>query len=181
VNEFVYLGASFLIAIAGLILSALWNRFYFHTGIPVFSRVVDLESVKEEKIRVISAVLHNDENETMGNFGPKILFKEIAENELAFREEIWGSSIFRYFPIMHGRIIIDPEMKQLKVLGLTNWYVLCLPLMYFSITKTNGRSDETNLIFLYVTTGWALIMYTLQFIRYIYVVKYVREVINDNL
>lgn len=100
-----------------------WNRTYFATGIRFFNARIPAPAVKREHMATDSL-----ERDVGGNTWLAQEFHFMPDGSIAFREgSIRGTSLHRYFPIMHGRIEVDAERNEIRVIGLCNLVVLALP------------------------------------------------------
>ncbi len=104
-----------LIAIAELIVSGTWQPFYFTWGIPIYWKSVRLSAPPELSIDILNNQFSQDE------YIP-FLFKRINRHEIAFREVFFSLQRINYTPIMHGLIRYDDKIKELKIIGLVNWF-----------------------------------------------------------
>lgn len=108
---------SLLLIEAALLVS--WNQPYFRFGLPLFRRRVVVPT---------AALLHFPfgqlEREVASGAWPALLFHPMADRSCAFRESFGLHLGWRYPPLMRGRIVIDRQRSEIRVLGLGNWTAL---------------------------------------------------------
>ena len=151
-----------VITIIEIVLSAKWNAFYFTVGLPIFVRRIDRVVVMqdqsiEELMQAATTIA-----------GTPLLFRRLAPDVIAFREKPFGGSI-HYMPIMHGVIRRRPEEATAVVLGLANWYIVALIVM-FAVLLGSGFIDVAPYLL-----GAVAIVYFIQAIRYGRVAKALRR------
>jgi hypothetical protein len=155
-------GIVLAIAVVEIVLSAKWNRFYFTAGLPIFirriDRVVGIENLSLDELQKSAATVA----------GTPLLFRRLAPDTIAFREKPFGGSI-HYIPIMHGLIRRRPEEATVVVLGLANWYIVALILM-FALLMGKRFFDVAAYLLAAVA-----IVYLVQAIRYGRVAKALRR------
>lgn len=117
------LGIVAAILIVEIVLSARWSDFYFTVGLPIFwrrvDRVIGLENQSLNELLQAAATVA----------GTPLLFRRLSPDIIAFREKAFGGSI-HYMPIMHGVIRRRVEESTAVVVGLVNWYIVALIVMF---------------------------------------------------
>jgi hypothetical protein len=106
-----------------ILLSIMWKKIYFKSGIPIFSKTLNSPNKTIEADNLIKNL--NDKFESTG-YTPSIYFKQIDQNTIAFRNKMFEISLFSYIPVMHGKISFDKNDSKIYVTGLANW----LPLVF---------------------------------------------------
>jgi hypothetical protein len=135
------------LALAELFLSLTWNYAYFFYGIPIFSRQVDIY----DRAAVLPSPDEMDEK-FQSALGMSMAFKVLSENDMAFREKAVQFSFFRYAPVMHGIIKVQPAERSVRVVGMLNWSMAGFSALFFYIVRTTRLCNVTAL---------ALIMFVL--------------------
>ena len=102
-----------------LFLSARWSTCYFTAGIPIYQRIILVQSgiVRMPTAGEVEAALPDS-----GRSAP-VLVRRIGKNRFAFREKLFHFGI-AYSPLMHGCITCNPATGEIKVRGCLNWYIL---------------------------------------------------------
>ncbi len=144
-----------------IVLSAKWNLFYFTRGLPIFirrvDRVVTLEEVSLDDLQKSTATVA----------GTPILFRRLSPEAIAFREKGLGGSI-HYMPIMHGLIRRRPEEASIVVLGMANWYIVAL-IVLFAVLMGSDFLDVAPYLL-----GAVAVVYLIQSVRYSRIAKVLR-------
>ncbi len=111
--------------LAETILSAIWNRTYFMTGIPIFVMRIPVElrhsnipSAQQLETRFYSA------------WASSLVFKEIDLHTYGFREKFFEFRLVGYSPIMHGVLVFDHSSNEVIVKGFANWFILSFSLIW---------------------------------------------------
>jgi hypothetical protein len=122
----VFIFSLVLIAIIEAVISGRWNPTYFRVGIPVYSKTLLFEDASPESLE---AEALNDAFRR--SLTPSLVFKKIGVGEFAFREKLFQFVLLTYTPIMHGRLQISPTSREVRVIGLLNWWILAFVLAFF--------------------------------------------------
>ena len=105
------------------ILQATWNRFYLTKGLAIVTfhfpslalrkGLPFLSELKDEFPFSVSLPF-------TGSSLPEIVFREVGNHTLAFRERIFS----RRIPIglMHGLLEFQPKKRQVVVIGIVSWF-----------------------------------------------------------
>ena len=153
------IAAVIAVAIVELILSARWTRGYFVYGIPIFVRRV----MRPQGIAEVS--LDELQKSTASAAGPQLVFRRLAPDVIAFREELLSGGVLHYSPIMHGCIRHDPMEGAVRVVGLLNWFVAAFVSVLVAML---GRG---MLAMLPLLAGVVAVIYFIQAVRYNRVAK----------
>jgi hypothetical protein len=111
------------IAIIEALISGRWNPTYFRVGIPIYSKTLPFEGAAPEALG--EEALNNVFRRSLT---PSLVFKEIGVGEFAFREKLFQFVLLTYTPIMHGRLEISSVSREVRVIGLLNWWILAFVL-----------------------------------------------------
>jgi hypothetical protein len=113
---FTIFSAMMLSMLADIILSATWAKFYFTTGLALFSRDVPIEihHTNSPSASLLNSKLYSF---WMGAF----IFKQLEANKYGFRREFFS---FAPRPMMHGLVSFDPENNRLIVIGYLDWFMV---------------------------------------------------------
>lgn len=154
------------------ILSCRWKRFYFEYGLPLFEKNIYLnESCLEVSIFVEKM---NYKFKSSG-YSPSLYFKEMDENTTAFREKMFELSLFTYTPLMHGKISLSQNNKNIKITGLSNWFPLAFLFLWYSSLLPN-ISIQKDLIFLLAPILIFGVIYIIQRNKYLNLCTYITDI-----
>ena len=149
---------------ADILFSAIWFRFYFKLGMPIF---FSKRRCDEVPLKKIINEQKNSKNEVFYRF----IFKTYSNNEIAFRDKIF---INWQTPIMHGLIIFSDEKEELSIVGYINWYFIPFLLYFIFIFASSPLKNEiTTVLFLMLIV--ILSIYLPQFYRYNSLLKAIFE------
>lgn len=101
--------------------AGLWYAPFYRTGLPVYKKQFYLPSVISTKLSIDQL-----DAEFQSGFTSSIVFREIGEDEYAFREALLQIRFLSYTPLMHGHILIDPRRGIVTVVGRLYWTVFSL-------------------------------------------------------
>ncbi len=105
-----------------LILNRWWVPAYFRKGILLFKKSFRFYKESSPLIDDLNSDLTFEFHRALL---PAIVFDNISDNEIAFRESFIHFGIPNLF-IMRGLIKIDKTKRQVIMMGFLNWYVLCI-------------------------------------------------------
>jgi hypothetical protein len=145
------IGILVLIGILEIIMSAVWLRFYFIIGIPLFRRTIKVTS---EKILILSAQELEDDLPELA-WRPPLLVRNIDTMKFAFREKLLFLG-FSYVPVMHGCMNYDSNKEELVISGFDNWYALLFSIFFIFLTVA-FMFESKELMFLILPIGLLLI------------------------
>jgi hypothetical protein len=149
------------IAIVQAVISGRWNPIYFRVGIPVYSKTLLFEKAAPESLGEDAL---NDAFRR--SLTPSLVFKEIGVGEFAFREKLFQFVLLTYTPIMHGRLQISSISREVRVIGLLNWWILAFVSTFFIFFG----NDLSFLPFMLLVLG---AIYLFQKVKYDKVCKFV--------
>ena len=102
-------------------LAGLWYAPFYRSGLPVYKKQFYSPSVISTKLTIDRL-----DTEFQSGFTSSIVFREIGEDEYAFREALLQIRFLSYTPLMHGHILIDPRRGIVTVVGRLYWTVFSL-------------------------------------------------------
>jgi hypothetical protein len=142
-----------LVAVVEVALTGWWVPFYFQYGVPVFrARRIGVPTLPPD---AEGQLAERGDGRLMRAFA----FRRLSTHEIAFRERMWGSGLFRYTPLMHGLIRHVPEEGAIYVTGLLNWYPAAF-ISFFAVV-TGGDVPMTL-----IAVGGVALIYSIQARRY---------------
>lgn len=104
-----------------------WLPFYYRFGLPVFflsagskpARPLNPSIPTEQMARALDATFKGRPQH------PSIRFKALASNGIALREALFENrGGFKYLPVIHSYIRLDPSRSRLTITGSINAYTL---------------------------------------------------------
>jgi hypothetical protein len=119
---FTIFAAAILSGLADFIFSSIWAKFYFISGLRVFSQDVPVEAhhANTPSSSLLNARLYSF---WMGGF----IFEELDTNQYGFRRQFFS---FAPRPMMHGQVIFDTENNRIIVEGYLDWFMIAFTLMW---------------------------------------------------
>ncbi len=144
------------------VISSQWNLFYFGIGIPVYIKVYRYHGTADTPVGEPAL------NEAFKGSKPALQFKEIAPDIFAFREKMFEYHFFSYTPLMHGRLEICRDEKEIRIVGLLNWWIIA-----FVTTLLSGQGEKFEFFSFLVLLIACL--YLLQKVKYDKVGQFVYE------
>jgi len=119
--ELVFFLSFFTSTLAEAFIAGLWYPPYYRSGIPVFKKKLHSPLVLSTKLNIDRL-----DAEFQSGFTSSIVFREIGEDEYAFREAFLQIRFLSYTPLMHGHILIEPRRGIVTVVGRLYWTVFSL-------------------------------------------------------
>ena len=164
------LGAIAIDFISGL---TWWPR-YFRYGIPLFIRRRPLPRA----LPVLPEPGALDARFESGWIVP-IVFKRLSPTEIAVREAFWrGFFKFTYLSLVHGLIEVDPNARELRIVGYANAFPLVF-LAAFAVPLSLRTNDPAAIL---IVVFLLVFLFSIQFVRYgnvPHVALRLMEMIND--
>lgn len=111
-----------------VLLLVVWAPFFFRTGITLFNQRIAATPVELAQLS-LAGLEHDLPAETW----LRLVFRALPDGSIAFRESFAPSFGGRYFPLMRGRVVIDAQRREVRVIGLCSWFALGLTLMLVPI------------------------------------------------
>ena len=113
------------IALIEAIVSSRWYAGYFQVGIPLYSKSYRFKGTANVPIGEVAL------NEAFKKgFTSTFVFKEIEPNIFAFRERFFEFKLISYTPLMHGRLEINQRTREIRTIGLVNWWIIAFILTF---------------------------------------------------
>jgi len=119
--------------LADFIFSATWAKFYFTSGLLVFSRYVPIE-VHHSNTPSISLMNTRLNSFWMSGF----IFRELETNHYGFRVKFFS---FAPRPMMHGQVVFDAEHNRIVVEGYLDWFMIFFTAMWLLFVPLIGLSE----------------------------------------
>ena len=154
------LGSTFFTAmivsvLADLIFSTRWAKFYFLSGLRVFSRHVPVEihHTNTPPSSLLNARLYSF---WMGG----LIFKELDTNQFGFRRQFFS---FAPRPMVHGHVMFDVGNNRVIVEGYLDWFMIVITLMWavfvplIWLSEGNGFTADALLLSLGLVGFFGLI------------------------
>ena len=146
----------FVFLIIEFILNSTWNSWYFRQGIPIYRKNYTLPKDMTILAQRIQSKWIPD------GWKLNLTFKDIAENEVAFREEIKFFVIgFQYAPVMHGLIRRNSKPNGVEIVGYLNWSAIVFAVFFLAITLSTGLLTQTGICGFVFLIFFAIVFYTL--------------------
>jgi hypothetical protein len=124
----------FGIALAEMLLSGTWARWYFRLGIPIFRREYESRAYAGE-LPTAEALAEPLANSVF----PAIVFRSFGDGLYGFRERAWPPSFrLSYTPIMRGIVRFDGTSSRVVVLGMANWFPLAFAYLWLSFVGSDS-------------------------------------------
>lgn len=136
---------AFLIFAAALILEQAaahaWLPAYFRIGVPIFYSRRAAPTLQGDCAQAAPLLKNGLESGFHGQPAhPSILFRDVQPCRLAFREAMFENrGGFRYLPVMHAALHLDPQHGEISITGFLNASVL-LALVYMVYRSLVDRS-----------------------------------------
>ncbi len=157
-----------LAVIAESILSGRWARFYFLIGLTLF-----------KKSFTFAGEPHLSAEELSQHFGhgisTPIVFHELDQDAIGFREKMFSFRLFHNTPIMHGLIRVDRSHREISVTGFANWFPIVFAIVFLSTFPRVLIEKEGFGFFILFFFAMLAILYAIQFSRFIKIFEQVKE------
>jgi hypothetical protein len=142
-----------------LILSGMWNQWYFSKGIPLL--ILRLPVGSHHSNIPPAAQLQTLFRD---RWGSSLIFKQMDGNKYAFREEF---SLFRlqWTPVMHGLLLFDFDNHQVVVRGFANWFPIFFLLLGI-VAGIQSGDTTTNVVSLLALLLFFGLLYLIQLFRF---------------
>lgn len=151
-----------------------WWPAYFRYGIPLFVRRRPLPHA----LPVLPEPGALDDRFEGGWVVP-IVFKRLSPSEIAVREAFWrGFFKFTYTPLVHGLLEVDPNARELRIVGHANAFPLVF-LAAFAVPLSIRMNDPGAIL---IVVCLLVALFSIQFVRYgnvVHVTLRLMEMIND--
>ena len=114
-----------IVLIAEMRVSSKWKRFYFLKGPVIFSKNYNVNA-----INALNELSRELENNFARKWLPSILFKQLDQNVIAFREKLFDFAFLSYTPVMHGTVLVNNAGHELTVQGRLNWFPMAFSVLW---------------------------------------------------
>ncbi|WP_313148280.1 hypothetical protein [Stenotrophomonas sp.] len=105
-----------------------WVPVFFRTGIVLFNQRIDA-SADDLKHLSLGGLEHDLPIEKWA----RLSFHALPDGSVAFRESFAPGFGGRYFPLMHGQLVIDRRRREVRVIGRCSWFALALTVLLVPI------------------------------------------------
>jgi hypothetical protein len=95
--------------------SIMWLPMYFRVGLPVLRLSFPLPAGVRDLPWQSSLA-----DSSKSNWTGDMVFRQLSDGEMAFREAEVGIALIRYLPAMHGVLRFWPEQQRGEIVGLAN-------------------------------------------------------------
>ncbi|WP_295521259.1 hypothetical protein [uncultured Stenotrophomonas sp.] len=147
-----------------LLLLFTWAPIFFRTGIVLYNQRI---AASPDDLKRLS--LGGLEHDLPIERWARLSFHTLPDGSVAFRESFAPGFGGRYFPLMHGRLIIDRRRREVRVIGRCSWFALVLTVLLVPIVLLRPMAWPMLVIPLLFHIG-----YRIQRRRYANVVEAVR-------
>ncbi len=156
-----------VIVVVESLLAATWSSVYFRWGLRVF-RVEQAVATRAWQMPSASAL---DVAFEQGS-GPRLRFHTLTNGELAFREQLINTNVFRfgYTPVMHGLVRALPGANAVLVEGRANWSPVAFVVL---LASSFGGISHFDWVFLLVPMMILGFIYYVQARRYRQVARHI--------
>jgi hypothetical protein len=134
--------------------SSRWKAYYFLKGPIIFSKKFGIDSINN--VPELSKKL---ENIFSGTYFPSILFRQLDQNVIAFREKLFEFVLVTYTPVMHGTVIVSNTGHEMTIEGRVNWFPVAFSILWLTIFPFGAFG-----IFFFI--GLMSLLYGIQYYRF---------------
>ena len=146
-----------VIVVIEMIVSGTWQSFYFTMGIPIYKKTATLTSQTKPSPEDLNGLFSQ-------SMAAPILFKQISDNQVAFREALFSFRIMNYTPVMHGLIQYSPG--EVQVIGLANWFAPVFIISFIAISISFMGPSGSGLLFVAFPIALFAALYLIQYKRF---------------
>lgn len=157
-----------LTVITESILSGRWAGFYFLYGLTLFKKSFTFAGDPHLSAEELS------QDFSQGISTP-IVFHELDQDTIGFREKMFSFRLFNYTPIMHGLIRIDRIHREMSVTGYANWSPIVFAIVFLSTFLRMSLEKEGLGFFILFFFAMLGVLYAIQFSRFIKIFAQVKE------
>ncbi|MGF6416978.1 hypothetical protein ABH900_000439 [Stenotrophomonas sp. AN71] len=111
-----------------LLLLLFWAPFFFRTGIVLFNQRVAASPAELTRLS-----LGGLEYDLPTDKWLSFVFHALPDGSAVFRESFAPGYGGRYFPLMHGQLVVDKRRREVRVIGRCSWFALILAMMLLPI------------------------------------------------
>ena len=154
-----------------LLLLLFWAPFYFRTGIVLFNQRIAASPAELTQLSLIGLEYDLPTDKWLG-----FVFRELPHRSVAFRESFAPGYGGRYFPLMHGELVVDKRRHEVRVTGRCSWFAMALTVLVLPIILVRPVAWPMLGMLLVFYIG-----YRIQRRRYVEVVEAVRARVRSEL
>ncbi|MBK0025876.1 hypothetical protein IAE57_06865 [Stenotrophomonas sp. S48] len=111
-----------------LLLLFAWAPLFFRTGIMLFNQRI---AAAPDDLKRLS--LGGLEYDLPTERWARLAFRALPDGSVAFRESFVPGFGGRYFPLLHGQIVVDTRRREVRVLGRCSWFATVLTVLLVPI------------------------------------------------
>lgn len=157
-----------IILIAEMRASSKWKIFYFLKGPVIFSKTYKLKAINS-----INELSRELENNFARKLFPSIIFRQLDENVIGFREKLFEFAVLAYTPVMHGTVMVNNVGLEITVEGRPNWFAMAFSVLWLI---ANPFGAFGFLFYIALT----LSLYGIQYYRFAKVGEVTLKILNSN-
>ncbi|MDC7798286.1 hypothetical protein PQS91_00330 [Stenotrophomonas geniculata] len=154
-----------------LLLLLFWAPFFFRTGIVLFNQRIAASPAELTQLSLIGLEYDLPTDKWLG-----FVFRELPHRSVAFRESFAPGYGGRYFPLMHGELVVDKRRHEVRVTGRCSWFAMALTVLVLPIILVRPVAWPMLGMLLVFYIG-----YRIQRRRYVEVVEVVRARVRSEL
>jgi len=111
-----------------LLMLLFWAPVFFRTGIVLFNQRIAASPADLAQLSLIGL-----EYDLPTDKWPSLVFRVLPDGTVAFRESFAPGFGGRYFPLMHGQLVVDKRRREVRVIGRCSSFALALTLLVLPI------------------------------------------------
>lgn len=154
-----------------LLLLLFWAPLFFRTGIVLFNQRISASPTELTQLSLIG-LEYDLPTDTWLSF----VFRVLPDRSVAFRESFALGYGGRYFPLMHGQLVVDKRRREVCAIGRCSWFALALTVLVLPIILMRPVAWPMLVMLLVFYMG-----YRIQRRRYVEVVEAVRARVRSEL
>ncbi|WP_313140315.1 hypothetical protein [Stenotrophomonas sp.] len=112
-----------------LLLLLRWAPFFFRSGIILFNQRVAASTAELSQLSLAGLEYDLPVGKWL-----RQAFHALPDGSVAFRESFAPHFGGRYFPLMHGQLVIDKRRREVRVIGRCSWFALAMTVTLLPIT-----------------------------------------------
>ncbi|HDS1147928.1 MULTISPECIES: hypothetical protein [Stenotrophomonas] len=147
-----------------LLLLLFWAPLFFRTGIVLFNQRIAASPAELAQLSLIGLEYDLPTDKWLS-----FVFHALPDGSTAFRESFAPGYGGRYFPLMHGQLVVDKRRREVRVIGRCSWFALALALLVLPLILVRPMAWPMLGLLLVFYMG-----YRIQLRRYAEVVEAVR-------
>lgn len=111
-----------------LLLLLFWVPLFFRTGIVLFNQRIAASPAELTQLSLIGL-----EYDLPTDKWQSLALRALPDGTVAFRESFAPGYGGRYFPLMHGQLVVDKRRREVRVIGRCSWFALALTVLVLPI------------------------------------------------